>query len=220
MRRNAAIVIAASGLPRDPAREVKRTPVSQAVRRARVVERALNSTPHALVKLGGTLGWRCATCARLFLRKYKGWMLRLRTPCTVADSAAPPAPPPPAPIGHRGIVRRRSSFRASPAPRAIDEALWVHLGLANPPVRLSGEVVVSGSRLHSSHLLWRKGAYTFCSQCGHYCALRPRLLRSHCDALGVQDEARLKPSQRAALHRLRQGLPPAYGISDWGFSPA
>ena len=32
---------------------------------------------------------------------------------------------------------------------------------------------------------------------------------------GVEDESRLRPSQRAALQRLRKGKPPLYGVADY-----
>ena len=104
--------------------------------------------------------------------------------------------------------------------RELGEAAWDELGLqeGDRPKREEGDVFVGGRRLHYSHRLWRRGSFTFCSECGGWCKERGLTLLQSCDAENARESGRpplLKKSQREALSRLRKGQPPRRQQQDW-----
>ncbi|CAK0796763.1 unnamed protein product [Prorocentrum cordatum] len=104
----------------------------------------------------------------------------------------------------RVCVRLPRSYSGLPP---IDEQLFRALGMPDPPVRLPPGSGIAGHVPHGSHLLWRKGALSFCSLCGRYADSRPARLLEECEATRHGPLA-LTKAQLTALLRLRKGLPP------------
>ena len=117
--------------------------------------------------------------------------------------------------------RRKTDTIKGVPQRPIDESLWDSLGLSGErrPRRCPPGVYVNGKQLNESHQVWKCGAFHFCGQCGSWCQERPIQLLQSCDAAvigGQLGSAKLKPSQRESLGRLRKGKPPSHHTDKWG----
>ena len=206
LKRNASIILECAALKAEPERRLRKQPIDLVLRRRRWIEADVRGSSH--VWEFGSGFWTCGMCKSSISDVAPALRARLRSACPASGGGG---------VGGSDSVEaeevtvKKWARPGRPLP-ARDDSLWRSLRLDPLPERAAPWV--AGKAVHPSHVLWQKGAFTFCGECGSWAIARPDSLREPCPVAALGPHAITK-HQLEVLQRVCKGLPPSKTLKSW-----